>query len=132
MELTRLQRRRYNRRTLACYHIINIDQKGFLEKTPHMVRRVDLFHFHFRINVAVIEKIYVGLFHLHTALRMRNHRNDIVQCQQTIALNLRVDILAHRAAGQQLHQLDVVLHWAGVLQFAGTMAFHEFGEMVER
>lgn len=44
---------------------------------------------------------------------VRDHSDDVVERQETVALDLRVDVLAHRAASQQFHQLDVV---SGIMQ----------------
>ena len=49
---------------------------------------VNLFDFHFRFDVAVIEEVYV---HFRYAIFEGNHGNDVVQRQQTVALDLRVD-----------------------------------------
>ena len=39
---------------------------------------------------------------------VRNHGNNVVQRQQTVAFDFRVDVLAHGAQSQQPHQFDVV------------------------
>lgn len=42
------------------------------------------------------------------AILMRNHGHDIVQGEETVALDFRVHVLAHGAQSQQPNQLDVI------------------------
>lgn len=45
-------------------HQCHIYEEVALEQRPNVARRVDLLHFDFRVDVAVVEKIDVNLFHL--------------------------------------------------------------------
>jgi len=56
----------------------HIDEKTALKEGPHMVRSVDLFDFHFSVNVAVIEEIDVNFLHFGDAVFMRDHLDDVV------------------------------------------------------
>jgi len=57
----------------------------------------------------------------------------VVQREQVIALDLRVDVLAHGAAGEELHQFHMVLQGAVVAQFlhAQHLLLHHLHEVVE-
>lgn len=42
----------------------HVHDEGFFKQGPHVVRGVDFFHLNFRVDVAVIQKIYIRLFYL--------------------------------------------------------------------
>lgn len=42
----------------------HVDDEWFFEQRPHVIRRINFFHLDFRVDVTVIEKIDVSLFHL--------------------------------------------------------------------
>ena len=42
----------------------HIDEETTLEQRPHVIRCVDLLHFHLRVDVAVVQKVDVYLLHL--------------------------------------------------------------------
>lgn len=46
--------------------------------------------------------------YLRNTVWVRDHDDNIVKGQQTVALDLCVHVLAHGAAGQQFHKLYVV------------------------
>lgn len=46
------------------------------------------------------------------AVLVRHHPDNVIQRQQRVALDLRVDVLALRAHSQQLHQVNVVYQGA--------------------
>ena len=45
-------------------HNPHVQQEGALKQLPHVVRGVDLFHFHFSDNVAMVQEIDVGVLDL--------------------------------------------------------------------
>lgn len=42
----------------------HISQEASLKQRPHVIGGVDLFHFHLRVDVAMVEEVYVRFFHL--------------------------------------------------------------------
>lgn len=50
----------------------HINDEGLFEQRPHVIWSVDFFHLHFRVNVAVIQKIYVRFFYL----QIYNNKNQ--------------------------------------------------------
>ena len=111
----------------------HVHQKTSFKKTPHVSGSVNLLDFHFRIDVAMIEEVDVDFLHFRYAIFVRNHGNDIVQRQQTVALDFRVDIFAHCAQGQQTDQFNVVLEGSSVpVQEAVAFRPHHFHQGIER
>jgi hypothetical protein len=45
---------------------------------------------------------------LGNAVCVGDHRDDVVERQQAVALDLRIHVLPHRTASEQLHQLNMV------------------------
>ena len=62
---------------------------------------------------------------------VRDHAHDVVQRQQTVALDLGVDVLALGTASQQLHQVDVVHERAGRVD-AVMLRLHQLDQVLER
>ena len=46
---------------------------------------------------------------------MANHVDDVIEWQERVAFDLREDVLAHGAAGQQPDELDVVAEGGAVV-----------------
>ena len=61
---------------------------------------------------------------------MGDHSHDVVEREQGVALDLGVDVLALRAEGQQLHQVDVVLQGAAVVR-AVSLRPHQIHQRAE-
>lgn len=59
----------------AARNMIHVNQKAFLEQTPHVIRSVDFLHFHFGIDVTVIQKTNVCFFHLLNILQNIDYHN---------------------------------------------------------
>jgi hypothetical protein len=57
------------------------------KQTSHVGRGVDLLDLHFRVNVAVIQKVDVDFLDSGNAIFERQHGNDVVQRQQTVTLD---------------------------------------------
>ena len=51
--------------------------------------------------------------HLRDAVVVGDDPDDVVERQQRVTLDLRVDVLALGAAGEQLDEVDVVGEWTG-------------------
>jgi hypothetical protein len=81
----------------------HVQKEGALKELPHVVRGVDLLHLHLRVDVAVGQEVHVGVLHLWDGVLVTDHRHNIVQREEGVTLDLRVHVLPHRAAGQQLH-----------------------------
>lgn len=45
-------------------HLPHVHEEAALEQAPHVVRRVDLLHFHLSVDVTVIQEVDVRLLHL--------------------------------------------------------------------
>ncbi|TNN41327.1 hypothetical protein EYF80_048501 [Liparis tanakae] len=73
----------------------------------------------------VIPSSYLG-----DAVFVGDDPHDVVQGQQGVALDLRVDVLALGADGQQLHQVDVV-HQGAVLVHAVPLGTHHLHQGLE-
>ena len=82
-------------------HHGHVEEEGLLEEVPHVVAGVDLLHLHLGVDVAVGQEVDVGVLDLGDGVSVHHHLDDVVQRQQRVALDLRVHILAHGAAGQQ-------------------------------
>jgi len=95
---------------------------------------VDLLHLDLRIDVAVVEKVHVGFLNLRHAQRVADDGHYVVQREKVVALNLRVDVLAHGATSQELHKLDVILQGAVVAELfhAQHLLLHHLNEVVKR
>lgn len=92
-----------------------------------MLTVVDLLHFHFGINVAVIEKGDVGVFHLERsaariqdggspmgtnlrrAIGMSDDKNEIIEPDQRVTLDFGGRVLSLGTHRQEMHQLDVII-----------------------
>lgn len=109
----------------------HIHRKVFKE-LPDVVGGVDLFHLHFCVHIAMIDKVYIGHLHLGwTQIQMKTqasydgegkalsqylsdavlvgyHSDHILQWQQRGTFDLSVDVFALSTGGQQLHQRDVI------------------------
>lgn len=71
------------------------------------------------------------LTHLGDAVLVGHHAHDVVQRQQGVALDLGVHVLAFRAHGQELDQVDVV-HERAVLIHPVPLGAHHLDEGLER
>ena len=69
--------------------------------------------------------------YLWNAVGMCDDADDVVEWQQRVALDLRVDILALSAQRQQLHEADVVRQWAGCIQPVALRP-HQFQQHCKR
>ena len=110
----------------------HVDKEAPLEQVPHMPRSVNLLNFHFRVDIAVIEEVNVDLLNFRYAVLVRDYRYNVVQRQQTLALDLRVHVLAHGTQGQKTDQFDVVLEISAVLETQILESSHHFDQLVER
>lgn len=52
----------------------HVEQEAF-EQRPHVTRRVNLLHLHFRVDVAVIQEVYINLLDLHDFRQIINVAN---------------------------------------------------------
>ena len=108
----------------------HVEEERLLKELPHVVGRVYLLHLDLGVDIAVIQEVDVRVLHLgyrvgvahllkkHFAFtflelglsspKFPYHVDDVIEGQQRMALDLCVDVLAHRAARQKPHQLDVV------------------------
>ena len=112
--------------TYSCH----VDEES-LEQQPHVVARVDLLHLHLGVDVAVVEEVDVGVLHFRDAVLVRHDPHDVVERQKRVTLDLRVHVLAFRAAGEQLHQVDVVLQWTVRVE-AVALFTHQLDQRLER
>lgn len=71
------------------------------------------------------------LAHLWDAVLVGHHADNVVQREQGVALDLRVDILALCAHSQELHQVDVV-HERAVLIHPVPLRPHHLDQSLER
>ena len=56
----------------------HIDDETSLKEGPHMAGGVDLFDFHFRVDVAMIKKVNVHFLHFGDAVLVRYHLDNVV------------------------------------------------------
>ena len=69
--------------------------------------------------------------HLGDAVLVGHHADNVIQREQGVAFDLRVDVLALRAHGQELHQMDVV-HEGAVLIHPVPLGPHHLNQGLER
>lgn len=69
--------------------------------------------------------------HLWDAVLMGHHADNVIQREQGVALDLRVNVLALCAHGQELHQMDVV-HEGAVLVHPVPLRSHHLNQGLER
>lgn len=62
---------------------------------------------------------------------MGHHADNVIQREQGVALDLRVNVLALCAHGQELHQMDVV-HEGAVLVHPVPLRSHHLNQGLER
>lgn len=69
--------------------------------------------------------------HLGDAVLVGHHADNVIQREQGVAFDLRVNVLALCAHGQELHQMDVV-HEGAVLVHPVPLRSHHLNQGLER
>jgi len=108
----------------------HVQEEGLLEQVPHVVGGVDLLHLNLCVDVTVRQKVDISVFHFRDSVFVNNHFDDVIKGKKAVTLDLCIDVLPHRAAGQEPDQFYVVAERTGVIHPVPLTA-HHLQEVIE-
>lgn len=137
-------------RSLSHAYLFDVRAERTFDQGVNMLAVVDLLHFHFRVDVAVVEERDVRVLDLdrervelrtsgpmawntnfRDAVGMGDDETDVVEADERMAFDFRRGVLALGAHRQEMHELNVVVQQRvriGAFVF-GLHAFDQIGEV---